>query len=154
MRSSLVLLGSALLAACSPKESTPAAGASGGTLVLALAGDAVSVYPPAVVDATGRLVQDQVFDRLAEIGQDVGTVGDQGFAPRLAQKWTWAPDSLSIAFSLDPRARWHDGKPVTASDVRFSLSAFKDPRFASPVTSLITNLDSVHVKDSLTAVVF
>ena len=29
-------------------------------------------------------------------------------------KWTWAPDSLSIAFSLDPRARWHDGKPVTA----------------------------------------
>jgi peptide/nickel transport system substrate-binding protein len=156
MRSSLLLIGSAtLLAACSSKEPTSrAGGATGGTVILALAGDAITVFPPAVVDLTGRLVQDQVFDRLAEIGQDLNTVGDKGFAPRLAQKWTWAPDSLSIAFSLNPRARWHDGKPVTANDVRFSFKTFTDPKFASPVAALITNLDSVQVKDSLTAVVW
>lgn len=155
MRSSLLLVGSAaLLAACSSKESAPARGATGGTLILALAGDAISLYPPSVVDLTGRLVQDQVFDRLAEIGQDLNTIGDKGFAPRLAQKWTWAPDSLSIGFSLDPRARWHDGKPVTASDVKFSLKAVQDPSFASPVAVLVTNIDSVQVKDSLTPVVW
>jgi peptide/nickel transport system substrate-binding protein len=155
MRFSLVLVGSALLiAGCTSKESTTGGGATGGTVVLALSGDAISIFPPAVVDLTGRLVQDQVFDRLAEIGQDLNTVGDKGFSPRLAQKWTWAPDSMSIAFALDPRARWHDGKPVTANDVRFSLNTFKDPKFASPIASLLTNLDSVQVKDSLTAVVW
>src|SRR6478672_4896486 len=107
MRSPLVVLGSALLlVACSSKESSSSGGgATGGTLVFALSSDAISIFPPAVVDLTGRLVQDQVFDRLAEIGEDLNTVGDKGFSPRLAQKWTWAPDSLSIAFSLDPRAR-------------------------------------------------
>jgi peptide/nickel transport system substrate-binding protein len=38
--------------------------------------------------------------------------------------------------------------------VRFSLNAFKDPKFQSPVASLITNIDSVHVQDSLTAVMW
>src|SRR5262249_13814321 len=114
----------------------------------------ISIFPPAVVDITGRLVQDQVFDRLAEIGQDLNTVGDKGFAPRLAQKGTWAPDSLSITFSLNPPAKWHDRKPGTANDVRFSFKTFVDPKFASPVAAVITNLDSVQVKDSLTAVVW
>ena len=158
MRPSLLLLGSAaLVAACggSKESKSPRApGANGGTLVFSLFGDAVSIFPPSVVDITGRLVQDQIFDRLAEIDQDLNTVGDKGFSPRLAQKWTWAPDSLSIAFSLDPRARWHDGKPVTASDVKFSLDIIKDPTFKSPVAATVTNLDSVHVRDSLTSVVF
>jgi peptide/nickel transport system substrate-binding protein len=157
MRSSLLLIGSAaLLVGCSSNESRTASapGANGGTLVFSLFGNAISIFPPSVVDVVGRLVQDQVFDRLAEIDQNVTTVGDKGFTPRLARKWTWAPDSLSIAFSLDPRARWHDGKPVTASDVRFSLDIIKDTAFQSPLASLVTNLDSVHVQDSLTAVVF
>jgi peptide/nickel transport system substrate-binding protein len=157
MRFSLWVLGSAaLLAACATKESASSAGGgdTGGTMVLAMAGDAVSLFPPSVIDLTGRFVQDQVFDRLAEIGQDLNTVGDNGFAPRLARKWTWAKDSMSVAFELDPRARWHDGKPVTASDVRFSFKAFADPKFESVVAPLITNIDSVHVQDSLTAVVW
>ncbi len=119
-----------------------------------MAGEPASLYPPSVTDAGGRILQDQIFDRLAEISGDLNTVGDKGFSPRLAKSWTWAPDSLSIAFSIDPRARWHDGKPVTARDVRFSLNSFKDPKFASPVAPVITNLDSVHVQDSLTAVVW
>ena len=65
------------------------------------------------------------------------TIGDKDFTPQLAQKWTWAPDSLSIAFSIDPRARWHDGKPVTASDVRYSFKAFTDPKVGSPVAPLL-----------------
>src|SRR5215467_7902034 len=158
MRPSLLLIASAaLIAACGgSKESRPARppGANGGTLVFALYGEPISIFPPSVVDITGRLVQDQVFDRLAEIDQSLNTVGDKAFSPRLAQQWTWAPDSLSIAFSLDPRARWHDGKPVTASDVRYSVSIIKDTAFASPEAALVTNIDSVHVRDSLTAVVF
>jgi peptide/nickel transport system substrate-binding protein len=84
----------------------------------------------------------------------MSTVGDAGFTPRLAAKWTWSRDSLSIAFSIDPRARWHDGKPVRATDVRFTYRHAVDPKAASPIASQITNVDSVSVADSLTAVVW
>lgn len=160
MRSSRLLVAAfaAALAACGTKEgsSPPGAGSSaaGGTLVVASAGDASAIFPPFVSEIVGRMIQDQVFDRLAEIGPDLVTIGDKSFAPRLAEKWTWAADSLSIAFSIDPRARWHDGKPVTAADVRYSFKVFTDPKVGSPVAPTIENLDSVSVRDSLTAVVW
>jgi peptide/nickel transport system substrate-binding protein len=159
MRSRPLLLASALaLVACGPNDSSRSAstssGAAGGTLVVPTLGDAGDVFPPFVHDIYGRLVQDLVFERLAEIDTTLVTTGDKTFTPQLAQKWTWAPDSLSIAFSLDPRARWHDGKPVTAQDVRYSFRTFVDPKVASPVAPLLTNIDSVSVRDSLTAVVW
>lgn len=144
------------LAACSRSE-TPAAGDAakgdiGGTLVIASGGDADALFPAIITGATGRQVADQVFDRLAEIGDDLNTIGDAGFTPRLARSWSWAPDSLSIAFALDPAARWHDGQPVRASDVRFSFALIKDPKTGSMITPLVASIDSVSVRDSLTAV--
>src|ERR1043166_2330285 len=155
MRSSLVVVAAvALLTACSSKESPRSTGAVGGTMIYAAPSDAADVFPPYVGDLVGRIVQDLVYERLAEIGPELQTVGDKGFSPLLAKSWTWAPDSLSIAFSLDPRARFHDGRPVTANDVRYSFKVFTDPKVGSPSAPLLTNLDSVSVRDSLTAVVW
>ena len=143
-----------VLAACTSKEGSQSAGAPGGTMIFAAPSDAADIFPPFVSETVGRFVQDQIFDRLAEIDTELTTVGDKGFSPRLAKSWTWASDSLSIAFSIDPRARWHDGKSVTAADVRYSLKVFVDPKVGSPVAPTLTNLDSVSVRDSLTAVVW
>ena len=155
MRTAFLLVAAGVaLAACSTTDSRPGPGATGGTVIMAPTSDASSIFPPSVFDLTGRMVQDQLFDRLAEIGPELVTIGDKDFTPRLAKSWTWASDSLSIAFSLDPRARWHDDKPVTAGDVRFSFKVYTDPKFASPVAPLLANLDSVTVRDSLTAVVW
>jgi peptide/nickel transport system substrate-binding protein len=144
------------LAACSSKEtSSPAtSAATGGTLIIPTISDATDLFPPYVQEYIGRMVQDMVFDRLAEIDSTLQTVGDKTFTPRLAQKWSWSADSLSIAFSIDPRARWHDGKPVTAGDVRYSFKLFTDSTVGSPVAPTMTNIDSVSVRDSLTAVVW
>jgi peptide/nickel transport system substrate-binding protein len=155
MRKPALLIVCALVAsACSSRDASRASDATGGTIIIEAAGDTPDLFPPFVADAVGRVVQDQVFDRLAEIDQALTTVGDKAFTPRLARHWTWAPDSLSIAFEIDPRARWHDGKPVTAKDVQYSFRVFTDPRVGSPVAPLLTNLDSVSVRDSLTAVVW
>ncbi len=40
--------------------------------------------------------------------------------PALAVGWSVAPDNLSITFRLRQGVTWHDGKPFTAEDVRFS----------------------------------
>lgn len=157
MRFSLPLLAATMfLAACEGSNRTSAAssGDAGGTIIIAPPADVETLFPPFVAHAADRWVQDQLFDRLAEIKPELNTLGDKGFEARLAQKWTWAPDSLSIAFSLDPRARWHDGQPLKANDVRYSFRAFTNPTVASPVAPLFSNIDSVSVRDSLTAVVW
>lgn len=162
MRSALRMLPlAALLAAAACRDSSTAASDSagadataGGTLVLSTPGDADNLLPGMSTAITSQQVVDLVFDRLAEIGRDLNVVGDAGFEPQLARRWTWADDSLSIAFELDPRARWHDGRPVRASDVRFSFSLYRDPSLASQVAPNLANIDSVTVRDSLTAVVW
>ncbi|HEU4989940.1 MAG TPA: peptide ABC transporter substrate-binding protein [Gemmatimonadaceae bacterium] len=144
----------AIAGACGRGEPSSAAGAApdGGTLVIAEPGDADVLFPPLTVSIVGHQIADLLYDHLAEIGDGMQTIGDQGFKPQLADHWTWAPDSMSVAFHIDPRARWHDGVPVRAADVRFSLDLYKNPKLGSPVAPLLTNVDSVSLKDSLTAV--
>jgi peptide/nickel transport system substrate-binding protein len=140
---------------CSADErssSSTADSARGGTVVIAVGGDPDGLLPPVLTTATGRAVTEQIYDHLADLGSDLNTVGDAGFSPRLAKSWRWSPDSLSIAFTLDASARWHDGAPVRASDVAFTYSLYRDSATASPTAPLIANIDSVTTPDSLTAV--
>jgi peptide/nickel transport system substrate-binding protein len=139
-------------AGCSDRASNSGE-STGGTLVIVYPGSEPSpLLPTLTTDVLSRLLVDQIYDRLAEIGPDLSTQGDRGFRPRLAKSWTWAPDSMAIAFAIDPRARWHDGQPVTARDVAFSFALDKDPKSASMITATIGNVDSVTVRDSMTAV--
>lgn len=153
--SSTMILGLLLAMGCDGKRpAAPAAGSLGGTLVIATAGDADNLFPPLTMTNQGRQVVDQIFDYLADIGPQLNTIGDAGFSPRLASSWTWGPDSTSIAFRLNDRARWHDGKPVTASDVRFTFKLLTDSTLGSPIAATLGGIDSVTVRDSLTAVVW
>ena len=153
MRISLTVLATLLiLSGCDREDASDDGTPAGGTLVIASAADARGLLPPLIDDASSKQVADQIFDRLAEIGPDLNTVGDRGFTPRLAERWEWAPDSMSITFHLDPDARWHDGRPVRASDVRFTHAIYRDPAVASPHAEVIQNVDSISVRDSLTAV--
>ncbi|GAC1418183.1 MAG: peptide-binding protein [Gemmatimonadaceae bacterium] len=126
----------------------------GGTIVLSSAADADILFPPLTMSLQGKQVVDQIFDNLADIGPSLNTVADAGFTPRLADRWQWSPDSMSIAFHINPRARWHDGVPVSAEDVRYTFRLVKDTALASPLASNLDNVDSVSVPDSTTAVVW
>jgi len=44
---------------------------------------------------------------------------------QLAEALKYPPDYAWASFRLNPEARWHDGKPVTAEDVIFSFEIFK-----------------------------
>jgi peptide/nickel transport system substrate-binding protein len=147
----LLLIALACTAGDQPSSST-ADSAKGGTVVISVGGDPDGLFPPIHATATGKAVSDQTYDHLADLGPELNTVGDAGFTPRLAKSWRWSPDSLSIEFQLDQRARWHDGRPVRASDVVFTHALYKDPATASPTAPLIGSIDSVTASDSVTAV--
>lgn len=144
----------AVVVACSGENKPAPQGENGGTLVIAVGGDPETLFPPLASTTTAQVVGDLVYDRLAEIGDSLSTVGDQGFQPRLAKTWDWAPDSLSIAFHLDPAAKWHDGAPVRAGDVAFTWRVYSDKTIGSPFATALEDVDSVTATDSLTATVW
>ena len=148
----LLLLALGALVACGPGDG--ASGDAGGTMIISVGAEPDALLPITTTSVAGNQVADIIFERLAEPGDDMNTSGDGGFVPELAESWTWAPDSLSIAFKIHPKAQWHDGVPVTARDVAFSFDIHKDPEVGSSVLPLLSRIDSVTVRDSLTAVVW
>jgi peptide/nickel transport system substrate-binding protein len=85
---------------------------------------------------------DQLFLRLAELGPTLLTAGDRNFVPILARSWT-RRDSVTLAFDLDPRAKWQDGVPVTARDVVFTFGRARDPAIAPRLADLLRHITSV-----------
>jgi len=45
--------------------------------------------------------------------------------PSLAESWSVSPDGLTYDFVLRPGARFHNGEPVTADDVKFSFERYR-----------------------------
>ena len=46
-------------------------------------------------------------------------------APSLAESWSMSPDGLVYEFVLRKNAKFHNGDPVTAEDVKFSLERYR-----------------------------
>jgi microcin C transport system substrate-binding protein len=70
-----------------------------------------------------------VYDTLMEIHP---TTLD--FMPLIAKSWEISPDKKVFTLKIDPRAKWDDGKPITAEDVKFTYDTIMNPK----------NLTSVH----------
>ena len=155
MRLRFAMIAVLTTAACTSAErnATPA-GEIGGTLIVALPAEPGTLMPPLVRYAHEKVIADQIFEGLAEIGPDLNTNGDSGWKPKLAESWQWSADSLSITFRLSPRAHWHDGPSVTSKDVRFSLELYKDPKVLARAATALAEIDSISTPDSLTAVVW
>jgi peptide/nickel transport system substrate-binding protein len=54
------------------------------------------------------------------------------YVPDLAQSYTVSPDGKTYTFVLRPNATFHDGTPVTADDVLFTIEKAQDPALKSP----------------------
>ena len=70
--------------------------------------------------------------------------------PFLAERWELSPDNRSVTLFLRKDAVFHDGRPITAEDVKFSLEAVRQHH---PFKSMYAPLNSVTIANSHTAVV-
>ena len=50
---------------------------------------------------------------------------DNPMAPCLAQSWSASEDGLSYEFVLRDNAKFHNGEPVTAEDVKYSFERYR-----------------------------
>ena len=118
---------------------------AGGTLLVATPAEPGALLPIYADRSNTRQVTDLLFERLAELGPALNTIGDSGFVPRLAESWVWSTDSLQVTFNLATEARWHDGTPVTAQDVAFTFELVKNPSAGAYMRESVRSVDSVTV---------
>lgn len=107
-----------------------------GTIVIVVGAEAVTPVPLVPLTKANGDVQALLFLRLARLGPTRTTVGEQGFEPELARSWS-RRDSLTLVLELDPRARWHDGRPVTARDVVHTFERIRTPG-SDPQANILT----------------
>lgn len=71
--------------------------------------------------------------------------------PGLASRWEISADKKSFTFHLNPEAKWSDGKPITAGDVKWSFEAAKKPEnLTGPLQTILRRLIRCEVIDERT----
>jgi peptide/nickel transport system substrate-binding protein len=113
---------------------------SAGVLRIGIDVDAGTLDPRLANDTTARRVIEQVYDGLVEL--------DPQLQPRaaLAESWTQVSPTVWV-FKLRKNVRFHDGTPLTASDVVFTYTTILDATLRAPLRGLYLPISKVEAVD-------
>lgn len=102
--------------------------------------------PMSATDAYSRWGYEYVVEGL--LSQNPETLE---YEPELAERYEVSKDHLTYTFYLDKAAKFSDGQPVTAEDVKFSIESVRDPAFgAAHRIPYYDDIESVTVVDPQT----
>jgi peptide/nickel transport system substrate-binding protein len=142
-----------VLAGCGGMDPHPIASAStgpqrGGTAVIGSISDVDSWNEYLSHQVFAGNLQRRIFLRLAqELGES--SHSPQAYAPQLAESWSFAEDGLSLTFKLRP-ARWSDGQPIRAADVRYTWQAQTAPEVPWASAATKQQIRDVEIVDDRT----
>jgi len=158
-RAAIVIAAIALIAgACSRETSAGTGGDNGnawtkpGIVRLAVNTDVNSFNPIISRLYIENYVEEGIFSGLVKYDAAGDLVPDLATAVPTVRNGGISADGKTITYHLRPDARWQDGVPVTASDVRFTYQLYTDPRSASPVASTYDRVVAVDTPDAHTVV--
>src|SRR6185312_5277098 len=98
-----------VLASCSRKPDS-------NTLVMIIESSPTNLDPRVGLDAQSERIDDLIFDDLLTRGNNLDV------APGLAERWD-IPDPVTYIFHLHHGVRFHDGRPLTARDVKWTFDS-------------------------------
>src|SRR5262249_4991223 len=95
-------------------------------------------------NASGRLF-DLIHSGLIKVTPEFG------YATDVAEKWETADDK-TIIFRLNPNARFQNGQPVKAADVKWTYDSMMDPNFVTSKRSGYAAVDHIEAPDDHTVI--
>src|SRR5580704_14242440 len=117
----LLLLGCAVavlpLLSCSAKPDP-------NTLVMVIESSPTNLDPRVGIDDKSERIDSLIFDDLLSRGNDLNV------APGLAERWD-VPDPLTYIFYLHRGAKFHDGRPLTSRDVKWTFDSLLQGKIRS-----------------------
>lgn len=132
----LLVLGAPSLAAETPKR--------GGRLVLGLRNDITAVNPFHRTNSTNFAVRGIVYEPLVDFDKNGNMV------PALAQSWRVSSDGKLYTFNLRRGVKFHNGKEMTAADVKWSVDYAMDPKNTATGLVPLKSVGTVGAKDKYT----
>lgn len=75
---------------------------------------------------------------------------DNKVVPALAESWEFDKGTKTYTFNLREGLTFHDGKPLTSADVKFTLDAILDEKNQSEIISNYTDIEKITCPDDLT----
>lgn len=67
--------------------------------------------------------------------------GAMQLQPDLAERYEVSADQKEYTIYLKPNIHWHDGKPLTADDVIFTIASIQTPEYASPLANSFSGVE-------------
>lgn len=137
------------MARCAPLLVVAACGAErgqrdSGTLVAAIQSDPGHLNPAITTNGGVHMAASLFFNGLLTLHEDFTTT------PELAERWQVLDGGRRYRFTLRRGVRWHDGRPFTASDVKFTFDSLLLRFHARTRASLAPVLQSVEALDDST----
>ena len=132
----LILLAGAL--ACSQKPDAD-------TLVMIIESPPANLDPRVGTDAQSERIGELIFDSLLRRDEHYR------LQPHLAERWE-VPDALTYVFHLRRGVRFHDGRPLTARDVKWTFDSLRDGTVRSAKASTFRFVERIETPNEWTVV--
>lgn len=115
------------------------------TVTMVIESSPNNLDPRVGTDAQSQRIADLIFDPLLR--------HDEHFNPKpaLAESWQ-APDPLTYVFHLRHGVRFHDGRPLTARDVKWTFDSVMNGRVISAKVGTYRLVDRIDTPDDYTVV--
>jgi peptide/nickel transport system substrate-binding protein len=112
----------------------------GGTLRVIDVSEPTTLNPGLTTSFQTLAVTTKIFSGLLEYDWEFNP------KPSLAERWSASSDFREFTFHLRRGVTWHDGKPFTSADVKFSFEQVLS-RFHPRARSILTALDRIDTPD-------
>jgi peptide/nickel transport system substrate-binding protein len=115
------------------------------TLVMVIESSPTNLDPRIGQDAYSERIDNLIFDDLLSRGDNLDV------APGLAERWE-NPDPLTYIFHLHRGVKFHDGRPLTSRDVKWTFDSLLTGKIRSTKTAAYRFVDHIEAPDDFTVI--
>ncbi|HEY0565115.1 MAG TPA: ABC transporter substrate-binding protein, partial [Terriglobales bacterium] len=116
------------------------------TVVMIIESSPTNLDPRIGTDAQSERISDLIFDSLVHRGDHFE------MQPWLAQSWDISPDGTTYTFHLRKNIRFHDGRPLTSRDVKWTFDSVMNGAVISVKKATYRSVQSIDAPDDNTVV--
>jgi peptide/nickel transport system substrate-binding protein len=115
------------------------------TLVMLIESSPTNLDPRVGIDGQSENIDNLIFDDLLTKGDDLNV------APGLAERWE-IPDPRTYIFHLHQGAMFHDGRPLTSRDVKWTFDSLLQGKIRSTKAAVYKYVDHLDAPDDFTVI--
>jgi peptide/nickel transport system substrate-binding protein len=114
-------------------------------LVMIIESSPTNLDPRVGIDAQSERIGELLFDALLTRDEHLNV------QPGLADRWE-IPNPLTYAFHLHPGVTFHDGRPLTSRDVKWTFDSLLEGQIRSTKSAAYRSVDHIEAPDDFTVV--